>query len=77
MSESLPGFDIGGLSVPQRLALIAELWDSIPESPEALGMPQWHRQELERRLAAANASPDASIPWEEILESIGSRSPDS
>lgn len=67
MSKSLAGFDIGRLSVPQRLALIAELWDSLPDSPE-LDMPQWHRDELERRIAAADDSPDAAIPWEEVLD---------
>lgn len=39
-------------------------------SPDELAMPQWHREELERRLAAADASPDASIPWEQVLKSI-------
>lgn len=70
MSESLPGLDIGGLSVPQRLELIAELWDSLPNSAEAMAIPQWHRDELERRLAAADASPDDSIPWDHVLESM-------
>lgn len=68
MSESLPSLDIASLSVPQRLALISELWDSLPESPEALAMPAWHREELERRLAAADASPDTAIPWKQVQQ---------
>jgi putative addiction module component (TIGR02574 family) len=54
------------LSVTQRLELIGELWDSIPDSVEALPIPDWHREELERRLAAADADPEAAIPWEEV-----------
>lgn len=54
------------LTVEQRLELIAELWDSIPDSLAGLPVPDWHRQELERRLAAADANPDAVIPWEEV-----------
>jgi len=54
------------LSVQQRLELIGELWDSIPDSLEALPIPAWHREELERRLAAAEADPEAAIPWEEV-----------
>ena len=54
------------LSVEQRLELIGELWDSIPDSMEALSVPDWHREELDRRLAAADANPDAAIPWEEV-----------
>lgn len=73
MSESLPSLDIGSLTVPQRLALISELWDSLPDSTEALAMPDWHRQELERRLAAADASPEAVIPWEQVFDSPSER----
>ena len=54
------------LTVEQRLELIGELWDSIPDSLEALPVPQWHQEELDRRLAAADANPDAAIPWEEV-----------
>ncbi len=54
------------LSVQQRLELIGELWDSIPDSLDALPIPAWHREELERRLAAADADPEAAIPWEEV-----------
>ena len=54
------------LSVEQRLELISELWDSIPDSLDALPVPEWHREELDRRLAAADANPDAAIPWEEV-----------
>jgi len=54
------------LSVAQRLALISELWDSIPDSPDTFPVPAWHREELDRRLAAADANPDAAIPWEEV-----------
>jgi len=54
------------LSVEQRLQLIGELWDSIPDSTESLPIPEWHREELEKRLAAADATPEAAIPWEDV-----------
>jgi putative addiction module component (TIGR02574 family) len=66
MPSSLSELDLTQLTVAQRLELIALLWDSIPESVEALPVPEWHRQELERRLAAADASPELAIPWEEV-----------
>jgi putative addiction module component (TIGR02574 family) len=58
------------LSVQQRLELIGELWDSIPDSLDALPIPEWHREELERRLAAADADPEAAIPWEEVKKRL-------
>jgi putative addiction module component (TIGR02574 family) len=54
------------LTVEQRLELIGELWDSIPDSLDALPVPEWHQEELERRLASADAEPDAAIPWEQV-----------
>ena len=62
MNSALP---YEGMSVPQRLELISEIWDSIPETSDALDVPAWHREELERRLASADANPEAGVPWEE------------
>ena len=64
--ESLPELDVEELTVPQRLELIERLWDSIPDTLEALPIPDWHRKEVERRLEAADADPAAAIPWETV-----------
>lgn len=66
MPQSLPDFDIEKLTVEQRLELIGLLWDSIPDTPDGLQVPEWHREELERRLASADAAPEAGIPWEQV-----------
>ena len=63
---SLPELNIDRLSMPQRLDLTGLLWDSIPDSAEALPVPDWHEQEIERRLASADADPQAGIPWEDV-----------
>ena len=59
MAQSSSDLDIKQLSVAARLDLISMLWDSIPNSLEELPIPEWHREELERRLADADANPDA------------------
>lgn len=58
--------NIDELTVAQRLDLIGELWDSIPDTLEALPVPEWHREELARRLHAADADPGAAVPWEDV-----------
>jgi putative addiction module component (TIGR02574 family) len=63
---SLTDVEIEKLSIAERLEVISALWDSIPDSADALPVPEWHRQELARRWAAADADPDAVIPWEEV-----------
>jgi len=62
------------LTVEQRLELIGELWDSIPDSLDALAVPEWHREELERRLTSADADPDAAIPWEQVKRRLREKS---
>jgi putative addiction module component (TIGR02574 family) len=62
------------LTVEQRIELIGELWDSIPDSVEALPVPDWHREELEHRLAKADAEPDAAIPWAEVKRRLRGKS---
>lgn len=73
MAQSLSDVAIKQLSIAERLDLISTLWDSIPDSLEELPIPEWHREELERRLAAADAGPDAAIPWEEVKERLGKK----
>jgi putative addiction module component (TIGR02574 family) len=62
----LPGIDLEHLNPSQKLDLISELWDSLPNSTDAIPTPEWHRQEVEQRLAAAETAPDAAIPWEQV-----------
>jgi putative addiction module component (TIGR02574 family) len=58
------------LTVQQRIELIGELWDGIPDSIDALPVPDWHREELDRRLSAADAEPDAAVPWDEVKKRL-------
>jgi putative addiction module component (TIGR02574 family) len=66
MTAPLPELDINRLTIPEKLELIGLLWDSIPDTPETLPVPEWHRQELEKRLASADAAPGQAIPWEQV-----------
>ena len=52
------------LTIPERLELIGQLWDSIIEADPNVPVPDWHLRELEKRRAAAEANPEAGIPWE-------------
>jgi putative addiction module component (TIGR02574 family) len=58
--------DIAAMSLEERLTLIDDLWDSIDGSEDEIPSPDWHKEVLDRRLAAAEASPGDTIPWEEL-----------
>ena len=56
------------LPLEERLELVEALWDSIAADADvdSLPLPDWHREELERRLVEHDADPEAGSPWEEV-----------
>ena len=62
MSQTLHQSGIDRLSIPERLDLIGQIWDSISAAESEVSGPDWHQRELERRRAAAAADPGAGLP---------------
>ena len=54
------------LSIPERLALVEEIWDSIAEETNYFELTDEQRQELDRRLESFRANPSQGRTWEEI-----------
>ncbi len=53
----------------ERIALLGEAWDSIAASPADVPIPEWHVEELERRLG----TPDPEfLSWEEVRSRLRS-----
>jgi putative addiction module component (TIGR02574 family) len=61
------------LSVPDRLRLIEELWDSIASTPETIPVPEWHKDEVARRQENYLRNPHSAIPWDEAKERLRNR----
>jgi putative addiction module component (TIGR02574 family) len=70
MASHLESLGIDKLSTAERLLLVEEIWDSIAARPETLPIPDSHREELAKRLAAYKANPHAGAPWEEVKARI-------
>ena len=45
------------MSVPDRLSIIEDIWDSIAHDADQVKVPEWHREVLRKRLAAYRANP--------------------
>jgi putative addiction module component (TIGR02574 family) len=71
---SKPAFDYHRLSIPERLKLVEDIWDSIAEeanaNPDALPLTAAQRAELDRRVADADAHPDEGVSWETIRKDL-------
>jgi putative addiction module component (TIGR02574 family) len=58
------------LSLPQKLQLVESLWDQIAESQETLPVPEWQKEELDRRNERYESNPSSGVPWEEAKRRI-------
>ncbi len=65
--------DVLRLSVPERIQLVEDIWDTIAEVPEEVGLTDEQKSELDRRLEAYHLNPDEGSPWEMVRERIRSR----
>jgi len=67
MSVNAVVLGIDRLTVAERLELIEQIWDTLPEQVEPSEVPDWHREILAQRLAEADANPGIGKPWREVL----------
>lgn len=67
-----PGFD--ELSVEEQIEYVQALWDHIAAHPERVPVPDWHREELDRRLDDLEKNPNDNVSWEDLKGRMGSDS---
>jgi putative addiction module component (TIGR02574 family) len=52
------------LPADERLRLVEDIWDSLASSPTDVPVPQWHLDELDRRLA--DPAERATLTWDQV-----------
>ena len=65
--------DILTLSVPERIQLVEDIWDSIAEAPEQITLTDEQKSQLDRRLDAYHSDPHGGSPWDVVRERVRSR----
>jgi putative addiction module component (TIGR02574 family) len=73
MTQSINIADIKALSIPERILLVEEIWDSIAAEQENIAFTQEQRDELDRRIASWEASPKVGASWEEVKSRLQGR----
>jgi putative addiction module component (TIGR02574 family) len=66
MSSMYDSLGIAQLTIPQRLTLVHEIWDSIAQEQGAVPLSDAQKAEIDRRLARHAANPAAARPWSEV-----------
>lgn len=54
------------LSIPERIRLVEEIWDTIAEENEAFELTEAQKRELDRRLESARSNSAQGRTWDEI-----------
>ncbi len=68
-----PAIDYRKLSIPERLELVEDIWDSIAQDAEAFLLSDEQKAELDRRLEAHRRDPESAIPWTEVRRELFER----
>ena len=68
--NTLTKSDILSLSVAERILLVEDIWDSVAEVPESVGLTEADKIELDERLALYHQSPGSGSPWGLVKERI-------
>lgn len=58
------------MSVPDRIQLVEEIWDSIANEQANVSLTDPQRAELDRRLADYELHPDEGDSWENVKNRI-------
>jgi putative addiction module component (TIGR02574 family) len=69
MTDPKP-FDYSHLSVPERILLAQELWESVYESANELPLTEAQKAEIDRRLAAYQAGEMTGSTWPEVKQRL-------
>ena len=65
--------DVMSLSIPERIQMVEDIWDSIAELPDEIPLTKEDKAELDRRLDAYHQNPSEGSPWGMVRERIRSR----
>jgi len=62
--------EIKQLDVTERILLVEEIWDSIANEQENVGLTAYEKEILDLRLASLEKDTDTLLSWDEIKHKI-------
>ena len=73
MTPTIHSLGIDRLSSDQRIQLVEEIWDSIPDDDLEPVLTEDQRVDLQRRIAGYEADPKNGSTWEEVKARLGAQ----
>ncbi len=66
-------FEVNKLSLPQKLILAQDIWDSISRDSGKLTMPEWQKNELEKRYEHYKQGKMELHNWQDVHSELRER----
>lgn len=73
MEPAQIAFEINKLSLPQKLILAQDIWDSISRDSGKLTMPEWQKNELEKRYEHYKQGKMKLHNWQDVHSELRER----
>ncbi|MBM4146426.1 MAG: addiction module protein [Nitrospira sp.] len=58
------------LSIPERIQLVEDIWDTIAIETEAIELTEEEKKIIDERLEAYHRNPDLGSPWADVYKRI-------
>ncbi len=65
--------EISNLTIPEKILLVEDLWDSISSSEASIPVPESHKTELDARLKRYESAPGALLSLDDLRTRIDKR----
>jgi len=68
--KSITVYDTLELSIPERIQLVEEIWNSIVAEPEAMEITEAEKRLIDERLELHRNNPETGSSWEDVYNRI-------
>ena len=68
--KQITATDALALSIPERIQLVEDIWDTIATEHEAIELTEKDKKIIDERLEAYHRNPDLGSPWEDVYKRI-------
>ncbi|HLG30990.1 MAG TPA: addiction module protein [Candidatus Brocadiales bacterium] len=68
--KKLTATDTLDLSVPERIQLVEDIWDTIAAETNVVELTEEEKRIIDERLEAYHKNPNLGSPWEEVFKRI-------
>ena len=65
--------DIEGLSIPEKILLVEDIWDSIAFETTHVPFPESHKEELDKRFSKYQTEPENVLTMKQLQKNIEKR----